>query len=277
MIKPGFCLLGLLIAIAPLRADWKITTVMTDLNGSESVATEYYKGKLRRSDTEVNGAHRSVFVMDAENRRQTMWDPGAKQYVDLSTPRVAPRTMEVAEPGPTTRPVLLLESNTTDTGERQTFFGRSARHLITIEKRLREEIPGAESRLESEKTTDGWYLDLNGFPQSRAIGAFYTLLAGSERPVFKAIHTGAPLSGLAVREKITARFVNSPSATREIQSTREVRELSEGVLPANLFEPPSDYKRVAELANPYMRPRSFSDEIEAYWNVVENWFLSWFS
>ena len=256
-------------------ADWKITTV-TDTSGRKSVGTEYYKGKLRRSDTQVDGVLRSVFVMDSETMRQTMWDPGAKQYTVFSAART-PSTTKIPVTDTQTRPVLLFESATTDTGERQTFFGRTGRRLITSEKRSREETPGSPRKLESETVTDGWYVDVTGLPQSRSAGLFYSLVAGPS-PVIKVTHTGERLSGLAVREKVVTHFMGSGSGIPESEMTREVTELYEGVLPQNLFEPPADFKRVAQLANTSIRyPRSFSDEIELYWNTVERWFAGWFS
>jgi len=141
------CGLGLMAALTPVRADWKITTATTDLRGEESVRTDYYKGKLQRSDIEGNRAHPYVVVLDVENRRETVWDASAKQYSVIS---------------------------------------------------LRRE----------------------------------------RKPV--AAPTAAGLS-------------------------------------QELFEPPADCKRVAQLPGAFVRRPSLSDEIEMYWNSLEYWLLSWFS
>jgi hypothetical protein len=55
-------------------------------------------------------------------------------------------------------PVITIDRATTDTGERRTFFGRTARHLITRER---------SSQSDGETLIDGWYIDLDGLPSTR--------------------------------------------------------------------------------------------------------------
>jgi hypothetical protein len=278
VVRKGLLLaLGLMVALVPLRADWKITTVETYSGRMETVRTEYYKDKLRRTDMEVNGAPGLVAVVDLTAERQTMWDVKRKEYVRISL-KQRPTQAALAEADPATRPVLLVATSTMDTGERQTIFGRTARHLITSEKRSREEVPGAETKFNSEMLTDGWYLDASGLPMERH-SYMAAMLIGSSgaMPVIRTSHTGPVPSGLVVRQKVTRRF--SEGLDRQFETSMEVTGLYEGALSQHLFEPPADFRRVDKLADTAFaiyKP-SFSDEIEMYWNSFENWLLSWFS
>src|ERR1051326_2328676 len=120
--------LGLMIALgSSLRADWKITTVSTAATGKQ-IETEYFKDGLKRRDFHdgVNGPLRAVFVIDYKNLRDTSWDMKARQYMVQRLHRGY---------GGVSGPVIVIDIETTDTGERRNMFGCTARHLITKERR----------------------------------------------------------------------------------------------------------------------------------------------
>ncbi len=271
---------GWMLVTGSLRADWKITTATNNMRGEESVQTEYYKGKLERSDLELDGKVVTVVVMDRENRRQTAWDPRAKQYSVTSyarPPQPAASMAVEADAGPS--PVMHFDSVTTDTGERKLFFGHTARHFITIEKRTTENARDGGRELDSETVMDAWYIDdvrATGTGGTKLIASLAVLSAG-QPPVIKFTHSGPAVSGMVVQETTETKFLNARGVTGNYKNSTEVKELSDAVLPPQVFEPPSGYTRVAQLANPYVgRHLTLSDEIETYWNSFASWLLSWF-
>jgi hypothetical protein len=97
-----------------LHADWKIVT-----RTGETSAVEYFKDSLMRTDSPP-----IYTVLDFDHRRQVNWRNDLRQYVVVEWP---PEYQRDSSSGP----VITIEQNTTDTGERQQFFGRTARHLVT--------------------------------------------------------------------------------------------------------------------------------------------------
>ena len=277
MAKAWLCVLGMLGTLLPLRADWKIVTVGSGLCAGQSVQTEYFKGQLRRSEVVGGGTSQLTMVEDGGTRRLILWDAKQKEY-SISAPQpAAGRPVPQLEQGLGPAPIVHIDSHTTDTGERETLFGRTARHLITTEKRSREDPPGSEVKLESETVTDGWYVEVDGLPaQKRAGGSYSVLISNSTRqaPSVKATHMGVKVSGLAVRQTLTWR----PVGGRERQYATETKQLQEGELSSSLFEPPADFRHVDQLSNTsFVCKPTLSDEIEAYWNSIESWLLHLFS
>lgn len=263
------CILALGMTIGSLRADWKITTVYTS-DGQRSVNTEYFKDHLRRSD--FAGAHNMKFVdvVDSASLRQYMWDLNRREYVVNRLHYLGKVQATSANP-----PVYLVQIDARDTGERQVLFGRTARHLISTEKRYRQANATAEPVLQSEVLTDGWYVDAPGLPREKQANAVGVLAFGNQRPIVKVNHTGAPLSGLAVRQRITTRSYLSEQRNKIDERTIEVTELFQGSLANEVFEPPAGFKRVVRFPTDYRR--NFSDDLEMYWQWFEDWFTSLFS
>lgn len=249
-------------ALTPLRADWKITTAVT-YDGHRSVQTEYFKNGLRRYDSELSDGKRYVSVVDNERLRKTIWDVDRREYVVTSLRRM-PQTENTAGLDDTSRPILLIEISTTDTGERQTIFGREAQHFLISEKRYRQANAGAERVLESESNTDSWYVDIAGLPREKRASAVYYLGAVGRLPLIKVNRTGPAPNGLAVRERTTSRYFTPSGESSLSEKTTLVTSLSDGSLADEVFEPPADFQRVTSVPNDYQR--SFSDEIQIYWN-----------
>jgi len=97
-----------------LYADWKIVTRTGD-----SGVTEFFKGALRRTDS----SPAYTTVLDLNHRRQVNWRSDLRQYVIVEWP---PQYQTDSPPGP----VITIERNTRDTGERKQFFGRTGRALL---------------------------------------------------------------------------------------------------------------------------------------------------
>jgi len=235
--------LGLMASLGgALQADWKIATV-TKSTCWQSIETEYYKGALRRTDwSDENGDHKHVEVLDHGNRRFTVWDFDSRQYTvhRFARPRPAPAPLPPSA-------VITIDRATTDTGERRPFFGRTARHLITRERR---------GGSDAETVIDGWYIDSEGLPRERH-DAVLVIGSAYGPPVLKVNQTGPKPTGLAVLLK--------NSSTYE-ETTREVTELVEGPLTDDLFEPPPGF----------VHGIRFPDHFRQTWEWLQDWVASLF-
>ena len=116
-----------------IYADWKIITRTSDRN-----VAEFFKGALMRRDF----LPAYTTVLDFDNRRQVNWRSDLRQYEIVEWPPQQPSDSPSG-------PVITIERNTTDTGERRQFFGRPARRLVT--RVTRSDGP--------EMVIDGWYIE----------------------------------------------------------------------------------------------------------------------
>jgi hypothetical protein len=251
-----------LFAFTPLLAsvlygDWKIVT----RTGSSSM-TEFFKGSLIRTDS----SPAYVTVMDINHRRQVNWRTDLRQYVIVEWP---PAYQSDLSSGP----VITIERNTTDTGQRKQFFGRAARRLVT--RVTRSDGP--------ETTTDGWYIDAPGLPKwkSGVGGSFAVLTAsvGGQRlapPRIEVKQTGQVPEGFPIWQEVTSSVVLAGGAHHNYESVTEVTELVEGTLPDKLFLPPDGYQRVESFPDAASHPRTWAELLQAHWRMMEDWFSTLF-
>jgi hypothetical protein len=180
--------------------------------------------------------------MDFDRRRQVNWRSDLRQYQIVEWPAdVQPNSSS---------PVINIERNTVDTGERKQLLGRTARHLIS--RITRSDGP--------ETVIDGWYIDVPGLPKQKtgSGGAFAVLTqtpAGQSPapPRFEMKQIGPAPDGLAVWQKTTSTMALPGGARHNYESLSEVTELFEGTLSEKLFRPPDGYQRVTNL---YAAPRA---------------------
>ena len=258
-VKRIFCLFAFTPMLGGvLYGDWKIVTRTGD-----SSVTEFFKGTLMRTDS----LPAYTTVQDFDQRRQINWRSDLRQYVIVEWP---PEHQSDSPSGP----IITIERNTTDTGERRQFFGRPARHLVTRVARS----DGPETEI------DGWYIDAPGLPKWKngAGGSLvlFIAFAGGQRPAPPRIEvkqTGPVPEGLPVWQKTTSSVLLAGSH-HNYERVSEVTDLVEGTLPDKLFQPPDGYQRVASLPNSAYRPvpRTWAELLRAYWQMVEDWFSTLF-
>ena len=157
---------------------------------------------------------------------------------------------------PPSKPTLLIETTTVDTGERKQLFGHTARHIIVT----RKETPLEGSQREpQESVTDGWYIDLDvriSCDRKWRAGEHAYLRAGlsgdGRAPdVPKFVDVGEPVTGFPVEMKMTNRstFALADGTKKENTSTNEssITQLEEGPLAPAIFEIPAGFRQVAHI------------------------------
>jgi len=262
MRSGGVCGLGIMIALgSSLHADWKSTTVSTAAAGQQ-IETEYFKDGLKRRDFHdgVSGPLRAVSVIDYKNLRDTAWDMKARQYM-------VQRLQRGLRYEGMSGPVIVIDIETVDTGERRTMFGHTARHLITTERRHPE--PGASAN-QSESRSDGWYIDADSLPAEKRGGFVDVLAIGGRPPLIRVNRTGPAAPGLALWLKKTSISSVPNEQRHESELTVEVTELFEGQLDRALFEPPPGFQRVVSLPGNY--PLPWSQKMRLRWEWLQDWF-----
>ena len=247
------------VLVSVLHADWKIVTRTGDWS-----TTEYFKGALMRTDSSTLYTE----VLDFEHRSQVNWRNDLRQYVVIEWP-AEPQSQ--VTPGPS----ILIERNTTDTGERRQFFGRAARRLLTRVTR-NDTAP--------ETTIDGWYVEAPGLPKWKGGGAIAILtmsVAGQRQgpPRIEVKQTGPAPEGLLVRGKTVTSFTAPGGSPHTTEIASEVTELVEAPLPDKFFQPPDGYLRVGSLPSLPARaaPPTWGELLQAHWQMVEDWFSGVFS
>jgi len=178
---------------------------------------------------------------------------------------------------------LVIDVDTTDTGERRNFFGHTARHLV--EKQTRTPGPLAIS-LGQESVRDGWFinLDVNAGcgtvrPPLGAVGVLYAGSLGSPIRTDKIeVHRkGEPVSGFAV--SLTTKTTSLQDNPRRLmfESQQEVVELSSAPLDPALFEIPPGYKKVDRLQD-YIVPSPAARRVPpgSTWSALKRYWASLF-
>jgi len=249
----------LLVGCAISHADMmiKTRTVSSDTeaapnvqNPSEHREIRYRSGAMRREDSLGQGV-KVIFSRTADCNTKTgfLIDPGAREYRSYRTvrfPTIA-QLDEYRQKNPQNS--VQVESKTIDTGERKTFFGQTAKHLITTTIRSADdENPGGE------ETIDGWYIehempDTNCAPDYVRTETYYvvptTLVDFPQIPHLH--HTGPLPTGLAVKVIATRKILRKGLPSRTITVDETVEELSDSPLDPSLFEMPSGFRENPEL------------------------------
>uniref|UniRef100_Q01X86 DUF4412 domain-containing protein n=1 Tax=Solibacter usitatus (strain Ellin6076) TaxID=234267 RepID=Q01X86_SOLUE len=200
---------------------------------------EYFKGALRRADLSPEYTE----VLDFEHRSQVNWRSDLRQYMIIEWPPVDLPNQSL--PGPS----IVIERNTTDTGERKQFFGRSARRLVT--RVTRGDAP--------ETTIDGWYIEAPGLPKGKGGGGAIAILtmavAGQGRPRIEFKQTGPAPDGLMVRGRTVTSLAVPGGSQQASETVTEVTDLVNAPLQDKFFQPPDGYQRVGSLPTCALEPR----------------------
>jgi hypothetical protein len=235
------------------------------IGGLTDTRTEYVAGDRFRNEWQtqmgerpgtamasiiLRGEHDKVFVLDLQAHEYLTYETDARGMVAGS------RTRPAALSGGTLR----IDIDYVDTGERKEFFGHTARHIITKEKRVAS--PGACSR-DSYSETDGWYIDSAVMPEWRQPkkNAFGVVVASvvsfgtdgkcADKMDKIEVHRTGTEPGFPVKlnTMLKSEAPRRDGSPRALESNwgSEVVELKEGPLDPALFEIPGDYRKVESL------------------------------
>ena len=196
------------------------------------------------------GEHDRVFVLDLQ----------AREYVTYEADSHSPSAAAPGKPVADSSGTLQIWTQSIDTGERKTMFGRTARHIITRERRTAS--PGACSR-GSDSETDGWYLDASVVPEwSQPNKNTYGVVVASVVAATPSnncldkmdkieVHRSGVEPGFPVKLTTTvhSQVSGRNGAPRVLASTwgSEILELKQGPLDPSLFQVPSDFHQVESL------------------------------
>jgi hypothetical protein len=263
-------LLLIVVSLTPLVAPDSsvngIKIVTRQVTGSISdTKTEYLTASSFRSEWQTHlgdrtGPPMASIVQRGSTNRVFLLDLQAHEYIAMETDSQGVALGAKRQPMAYSAGTLQIWIESTDTGERQTMFGHIARHIITRERRIA--TPGSCSR-SSESETDGWYIDEGVMPEWRrnkkpgngvVVATVMAVNAGSSC-IGKQDHIDVHRAGvdpgfpLKITTTMKSEVPELNGGTRLVASTwgSEVMELREGALEANLFEVPSDFRRVEAL------------------------------
>jgi hypothetical protein len=254
ILRTALSIACLLTVTGIATADTKVKTRQSSGGGQSYENTSYIKGKRQRSE---NNGGQMVTIEQCDLRRNIQLMPAAKVYVinpydDGTTSGAAnttnthtPTSTAVKKGGVVTSTVI-----TKDTGERKQMFGYTARHIITTMSM--ESSPDACSQNNTKMEIDGWYIDAT-FALDCDLNRQYTAYRppatpGGCRDRYETKSIGTAKKGFPVWEKMTMLGANGAPSFSNIN---EVVEISQATLDQSLFEIPSDYRQVEDLASAF--------------------------
>jgi len=205
------------------------------------------------------------YDVDADARQYTEILPGKltleelREKVDADEARTGANQQRIAS---------TVEVETKDTGERQSFFGYTARHVVTTRRYL---IPALGKRWD-EEVSDGWYIDLPVATECNVLRFTPTsvqqVLELRKHGIEKYEMAGTPETGFPVKLKNTEHIHSSrlDGSSRDLTMTTrelEVVEISDHPLARSLFDVPAGFKRLRRTTrNPAIPPEMLRASIE---------------
>jgi hypothetical protein len=248
-----------------LRAD-TYEVSKTTVDGHETVFAHYIQGKNIRTEHFNGNEVQLVTIRNTERNTGYMLDLSTRKYVELSPQNLdlivllaqwIARPPRARESGKTVN----IYYETTDTGERKQYFGRTAKHLLLRERHVAE--PGAcEQTYDTQK--EGWYIpptEPNTVKGPYLTVSFVITGAYSRCHDTVVVHGNPPPPGVPVWETYG-------------NVMREILELSHSPLDKGLFEVPSGFQKVESL--PAYQPVAWSRRLQMEWAQLERAFESWF-
>ncbi|HEV3467673.1 MAG TPA: hypothetical protein VG148_00015 [Pyrinomonadaceae bacterium] len=249
----------LLCSAASASADIKIKARSSFGGQQGPETTTYIKGKRQRSEMPGQMATLTqcdlgrTVMMNGTTRTYTVtpFDGGGAGAPAVEAPSGAG--------GPARRGGVVTTTMTmTDTGERKEMFGYTARRIKT--SMVTESSPDACNPMKSRMESDGWYIDLDtGFDcydkGSTSYGSYSQ--QGGCRDAYRTKQVGTARLGYPV-QVTTTMYDKAGKQTGTFM--QEVVEISKAVLDAALFDVPTDYRQVRDMAEMYSAAPAAGDD-----------------
>jgi hypothetical protein len=249
-VRVAFALIISLGAATAAFGDIKVKT-KTTFSGQAMEGTTYIKGARQRTSQSFGGAYSLDTLFQCDLKRMIQINDRAKKY--MVTPlagETASTSAERPQSGstqPTTTRrggVVTYTTTITDTGERKTFFGYTARHLKSV--MVADSSPNACSPVKLRIETDGWYIDFDANINC-STDAQYAPQFSAAKPEcqdetrFKRVGTAK----LGYPVLVTTTIYDQNGSVTSTSST-EVVEISKATLEASLFDVPADYTQAKD-------------------------------
>src|ERR1700756_2072512 len=183
----------------------------------------YRKGALRKSE-HPNAS--TMNIANCDTRTGSLIDLKAHEYKTYKVVKYSPtaRFEEYINKNP--KYAVDIESTTVDAGEQKMFFGYSAKHFITTNKKAPDKNDSAR-----EVIIDAWYIDHelpddHCDPEYVRTEPFYVLGAVLVMPpqIPRLHHTGPVPTGLPVKTTATYKILGTNGAPEETITTIETIE-----------------------------------------------------
>jgi len=249
----------LLTASAAFAQNYKVRQTMS-LNGQQTETTVYVKGVRKRTEGGgFMGMGGDVATVEQCDLKQNLKISDKKKQYAVEPYAIGEATGEPGRPaaGPQTKApttkggTITYVSNITDTGERKTMFGVTARHVKT--SMSVEASADACAKNDMKMETDGWYTDLPDFSCPMALPQMPPQMGQrgggcQDKVAFR--NTGTGKTGFPLQETRTMSMEGGMSFT----TTLDPLEFSKATLEAALFDIPQGYTRVADSQQLYGQP-----------------------
>ncbi len=246
----------LFLAALPAFADYKIKQ-RTTMSGQQIESTILVKGSRKRTESGgYMGMGADVATVEqCDMKRSVTINDGKKLYfiesfADSSNDASNNNSAATNANSPVTKGgTVTMTYNVTDTGERKTMFGLTARHLKTV--MTMQASPDACSKNDMRIETDGWYIDL---PQ------FACPLQAPQNPMARGARGGCQ-DRMIVKQTGAGKIGFPLTLTQTIGSgettftqTIETLEFSNATLDAALFDVPKNYQLAKSSQDLYGKP-----------------------
>jgi hypothetical protein len=245
-----------------MRTVFTYTGARLDAQNPDTTRIVYYRsGAMRKKDSLGDKATVSFSsIANCEAKTGLLVDFEAREYRNYRVVKFWQMTefQDYLQKSP--ERAVPIESSTIDTGERKTFFGHAAKHLVTTNRRGPDK--GSNG---GEEIFDGWYIDHEGpdnncapdYVHSEPYYVVGTMLA-TYPDVAQFHHTGPLPTGLAVKLTYSLKLAPAKDGSpgRTTSNERTVEELSDSPLNPSLFELPPGFHENPEL----LRGHSISRE-----------------
>ncbi len=236
-----------------MRTVFTDTGARPDVQNPDTTRTVYYRsGAMRKKDGLGDKTTASFSsIANCDKKTGFLIDFQAREYRTYRVVRLWSMTQlhDYLQKSPDR--AVPIESHTVDTGERKTFFGHPAKHLVTTNRREPD-----KSSSGGEEIFDGWYIDHEGpdsncapdYAHSEPYYVVGTMLA-TYPDVAQFHHTGPLPTGLAVKLTFTLKLAAAKdgSAGRTMTDERTVEDLSDSPLSPSLFEVPPGFHENPQL------------------------------
>jgi len=263
--------------VVPKAADLKITTRTSDGRNSQTL-TVRLKGPRQRVDRTHDGVpglggiaqcdlHRTV-MLNPEQRiygTSLIADPstGTTGYLAVATVIASSHTIEAPQH---------LTIDAVDTGERRSFAGVKARHVVTTTKMTSD---GETPPKVATRVQDGWYVDLPPFGCIEPAAGVNAIFSGSFSP--PSVPPGGSTVAMLGRARRGFPLIETDRHTSSDGTwaqTTELVEISGAPLDAAVFEVPEGYR----AALPFWgggfnlwRPDTVGNRLALMWESVRGY------